>query len=428
MMNWKRIRDWFRAKAPKDGAQPSVAESARTPAPDERLQVVIGLDFGTAFTKVVIGVRGRKYGVPLNSDERGADKYLLPTPLNLKMRILDGGLDQNVRERIVKHLAEVLQKSREWLLSEKDAVLGSAIPEWAVNIGMPTENHKDKNLLDMYRDFVSEAWNISSSQSARSNDVEPELHLDNIAAFPEFVAQIQGYISGPQRNLGIHTLMDVGAGTVDTTVFIVHREKGENKHPILAASVKPLGTIRLGEHHCSAVGQPGACPPHPHKQFPSRERFADLLGVTPEKMKEADYKFQGRVLNEQIRPLLKRAKEDCPDQSEWREGMPLMLCGGGKRVDFYRAVAGTLVSPEYGDPMWEVFIDVPENLDAPSLLQKDMDRLSVAHGLSFDRFDIGDVSWPTPIPPRGSSGKCPRCNGSGGLHSTCDMCGGRVWI
>jgi len=86
------------------------------------VQVIIGLDFGTAFTKVVLHGAGYKFGVPLNDNARGADRFLLPTRLyedstgNLsvaepkdcqqthddrKMKIIDGELDDDARNNIV---------------------------------------------------------------------------------------------------------------------------------------------------------------------------------------------------------------------------------------------------------------------------------------------------------------------------------------
>lgn len=129
-MNWKRkIKQWIglqpRAK-PKIHEQKTQFEGL--PESANRIQVIIGLDFGTSFTKVVIGVKGQKYGVPLNDNKRGTDKYLLPTRIyegssgnysvdqladcvsshtDLKMRILNHThkLDGHTRNRIVTYIA-----------------------------------------------------------------------------------------------------------------------------------------------------------------------------------------------------------------------------------------------------------------------------------------------------------------------------------
>ena len=45
---------------------------------------------------------------------------------------------------------------------------------------------------------------------------------DEISLFPEFLAQIAGYVRSPGRQADLHMLVDVGAGTMDATTFNVH--------------------------------------------------------------------------------------------------------------------------------------------------------------------------------------------------------------
>ena len=430
----------------------------------DRTEIIIGFDFGTAFSKVVISGVGQKYGVPLNDNKQGIDKYLLPTRLyedstgnylldkpvdcvsphiehtDLKMRILDNKLDDDTKKRIITYIVAVLQKSRYWLMTEKRAVIDGFKLEWAVNIGLPTEKYDDEILRKTYRELVGEAWKMSTEpQSVGEGDskhsTERALHPDMIEAFPEFVAQIQGYISSPQRQAGIHTLVDVGAGTIDATIFIVHQEDGENRHPILAGSVRPLGTAYLIKHRCDALVQPNGWQLNPYDLFPNDAEFADTLGVSLDDIERVDRAFRGNIAEDQIYSILEQAhsdhdpcdniKKDNIPGREATEGVPLMLCGGGASVNFYQQVVEILTQRGHGYLLYKKHLSMGDDqYDAPDILKEDNHRLSVAYGLSFNALNIGKISHPPPIPANNNQRQpCPLCRGTGG-YGNCRKCGG----
>ncbi len=226
--------------------------------------------------------------------------------------------------------------------------------EWAVNIGLPTEKYDDEILRKTYRELVEKAWEMSTApQSVGKGDskhstAERVLRPDMIEVFPEFVAQILSYISSPQRQKGIHTLVDVGAGTIDATVFIVHQQDGENRHPILADSVQLLGTTYLIKHRCDALGQPDGWQLNPYDLFPNDAEFADTLGVSLDDIERVERAFRRNIAEDQIYSILEQAHSDhdpCDNitqdniaNREAAEGVPLMLCGGGASVNFYQVV------------------------------------------------------------------------------------------
>jgi len=396
------------------------------------VQVIIGLDFGTAFTKVVLQGAGHKFGVPLNDNTHGADRFLLPTRLyedstgnlsvaepkdcqkthdDLKMKILDGDLDDDARNHIVVYIAHVLRKARGWLMTEQKDVYGESILKWVVNIGLPTEKYEDDRLQKVYREFVEKAWYESTNPSKnegseKAKQLDRELHSDYIETFPEFAAQIQGYISSPQRRGGVHVLADIGAATVDVTVFIVYQHDGEDREPILASSVRKLGDI-YRDHHLRST--------------------------------ENDQEFKRKIL-EQINHCLGEAHQKAPLQEEWEGGFPLMLCGGGARVEFYqRTYSEDVINAQkrttYGRALQYV---APgslrlDKLTAHGLPGEDEDRLSVAYGLSLGQMNPDG----TPVVPddfsdssvtRSPKLTCPKCNGVGSLHATCSKCGGSGFV
>ncbi len=391
----------------------------------QSIQIIIGLDFGTAYTKVIVSGAGQKYGVPLRKNENRIDKYLLPTCIyensngefslekstvyctgysGLKMNILDQTLNHAAQQHIVIYIAQVLQKTREWVLNEKRDVFGGSRLEWEVNIGLPTEKYLDKYLKTTYQRLVDEAWYKSTDKQLRGDDgrhgEDRKLDPSLINGFPEFVAQIQTYIQSTQLQKGIHALVDVGAATIDATAFIVHDE--QDRHPILAESVEKLGVNFLNQH---------------------REN-----GNVDEDFKEKSQK--------QLNTVLHNAYTGAPKNSEWDEKIPLMLCGGGARKTFYKEFYPEFIRKvshtHHGKSLEKCPLPALDQLEIPDLAPEDHDRLSVAYGLSFDLSEQ-KITKPGLYPPDQNSSKprfvqCPACSGHGGYNGSCPKCDGKGFL
>ncbi len=389
-------------------------------------QIIIGFDFGTAYTKVVVYGEGQRYAIPLKKDKVGIDKYLLPTCIyensageflleksidycishsDLKMHILDNTLDRATKQYIIIYIARVLQKTRDWVLNEKRDVFGSNRLEWEINIGLPTEKHSDETLKNTYHRLVSEAWYRSTDKQLRGDDgkrgKDRELDSCLIKGVPEFVAQVQTYYQSPQLQKGVHALVDAGAATTDTSVFIVHSES--DKYPTLAKSVENLGVNFLNQHR--------------------------KKGCT-------DKKFTSK-LQAQLNQVLHTAYKRAPRNSEWDVKIPLMVCGGGARMSLYekfyeQEFIHAVCKTHHGKKLQIHSLPALDQLDIPDISPKDHDRLSVAHGLSFDLSDsdiiyLGDFS-PDPIPLKKGFSRCPVCKDWAGNYENCPECNGRMYL
>lgn len=441
---------------------------------------IIGLDFGTAFTKVVVHlpIAQEHYAIPLNDSEKGLNQYLLPTSLyqnsvgtlsvskpedcqrmytDFKMRILDGTLDAQTRGHIVTYLAYVLQKSRQWLLTKKQSVLNQRYLSWTINIGLPTAKYNEKgtDLKEQYCALVDDAWQQSTRQPHGRKDMTPsnndadKLPAGRINASPEFVAQIRSYLQSAQLKSGLHALVDVGAGTVDVTGFTLPKNKTdwEKSTYIFSSSVKPLGTSYLAKRRCSTADK--ACTWHPNPQEPSlsREEFAEKLGVPQATIARIDKEFKTDLGTQANSVLIQACKqfyeENKPATTADREEAryPFMLCGGGARVEFYdsfypdeliteKKLKDTLQGNVYKTGFPEL-----ENLKSVALSSPDRSRLSVAHGLSFDAATI-KIRYPSPITPISKNPEarrrktCPKCRGTGNASGNCLQCDGTgaIWV
>ena len=119
--------------------------------------------------------------------------------------------------------------------------------------------------------------------------------------------------------------------------------------------------------------------------------------------------------------------------TRWETGVPLFLCGGGSKMDFYIDLVDSI---EAGGPykIRKVSLPKPDRLTAKKLPRDAYDRLSVAYGLSFDALDIGEIIETSEIEDEhdvGSTGPkmCSRCNGGASdPMGRCPKCGGSGWM
>ena len=391
-----------------------------------RRQFVIGLDFGTAYTKVVIGETSMAYAVPFPNYLDGGNPYLLPgifsmtqdgharlgagqvgsNHSDLKMRLLDGDRSDDARQLTAIFIALVLQHARAWFFNNHGDDYRQFRPDWCVNVGLPTHQYHDDELKDFYRDIVKAAWLASTKPEPLTERliddcfVYPNSSLadDNIGLFPEFVAQVNSYVKSPQRQADLHLLIDVGAGTVDVALFNVHENDQGDLFPIFAKSVSKYGVNFL-------------------QKAPLREEVSQLLW-------------------QQIKSDIDFVKtEKYPEFWQFDKVLPFFLCGGGSQVSPYRDLAARMVENASPCKLRKQDLPEPQRLVAPELPAKSYHRLSVAYGLSFDAFDIGQI---VPEPEtseehHGCVGRtnelCPLCRGTGGARGNdCRRCDGRGWL
>jgi hypothetical protein len=216
---------------------------------------------------------------------------------------------------------------------------------------------------------------------------------DEITLFPEFLAQIAGYVRSPGRQSDLHMLVDVGAGTMDATTFNVHAREDEDHFPVFSKSVTEHGVHflinrRLASANTSAnVDEFDPVPP-------ARE-FAARLNMSEEELTEKDRPFRKLTYDTIGARLVETRKDMYVNSPRWKEGVPVFLCGGGANVDFYQKLLARFADRD-SIRISVRHIPKPRDLDAPELIDEHFNRLSVAYGLSFDPDDLGSTLFAEP--------------------------------
>ena len=134
------------------------------PRNENEVELVIGLDFGTTLSKVVVSEPSarRSWVVPLSSNS--SNPYLLRSEIyledkvynldrrgevvsGLKMPLLVGCANQDDINNMTAFLGLVIRYVQQWMLNVHGAHLRGAEPIWLLNVGLPAKDFQDKALI-----------------------------------------------------------------------------------------------------------------------------------------------------------------------------------------------------------------------------------------------------------------------------------------
>lgn len=393
--------------------------------------VRIGLDFGTAFTKVAI--RAGADLVPVDwsavtGDSSVAGRYVLPGFVrrtsngeycwrrcadgeivgNLKLSVIEMAGSDECPTATLAYLALVIRYTRAFLYRDPDVgrkLVGRSL-RWELNIGCPTEPHEKPEVIELLRRIARTAWRMASvddlcepniAAAWRSDEADVGLETEP-GVVPEFVAQIAGYLGSPQVSAGLHALIDIGAATLDVATFNVvlpNDLDSSPRIPIFFSAVRPLGTHYLNYDRHSSLGielaWDDAAPVEPAADFAKR------YGGRQDEVDAVDSQFMHRVttcIATVIDGTRTNARGD-PRSPAWREGLPIFMTGGGSSCELYRRAveAGQIdLRRRIGTSSRFRFIKMdPLGARFPQFGTEIEGRLTVAIGLTEDAENIARV-------------------------------------
>lgn len=411
-----------------------------TAPPRGQVRVLVGLDVGTAYTKVVAKVGASdRYAVSFDKAVDCSDRFLLPAVLSidvegaawlgeiegcilrfddLKFRVIQRDDRPDEQAAFVAFMALVLRASRAWLFENRRALLTSRSIDWGYNVGVPTLPWESTGFREKYQKLVEAAL----CASVTSGPVKLETcrgylrHLpqqtalrERISVFPEFAAQITGYVNSPRRRDGPLLLVDVGAGTLDVTMFNVFQpplpandndveEAGlatampaaDTRFPIWDARVERLGSHYLAIARSLATGRPRDDLAEVGEKVESLQAYCHRTGADLEGVQLMEKQFS-RAVSGEVAGVIRTTKVERYSRFPWqRTAVPTFICGGGARYPLYeRAVQDA--ARRFPVMLEHLPLPVPESLRNQGIGDNLFDRLSVAYGLSFEPPDIGEV-------------------------------------
>lgn len=384
--------------------------------------VIIGLDFGTAFTKAVIQWRNRHYIVDWKDIIDAKDTYLLPSSFSehdsgfivlgdshesgwtsikgLKISIIENTTNNFSSDiKATVFIALVTRYIRGW--AEKTFKDKGAIKfRWRLHIGLPASPFQSEDIQHRLNKIASNAWSIGfqpgmitrkTVENAFENS--PSSNPIPIKVVPEFLAQLHPYLKSSKIQEGLHGLVDIGAGTVDFVIFNVFRTRTTDKIPIFGHNVSPLGSHYLIANLAGHKGQ--AITWHDSDASKSHTFFSERTGESTEEVSQRNgifYKhFKKALVN-----ALDSARSLYHNSPVWRKEntFPFFLCGGGSHIDFFRQSIKdrNQLSIAYKD------IPLPKNI-VGDIKPNTFHRYSVAYGLSMLPRNLASITPTRDIEP-----------------------------
>jgi hypothetical protein len=421
--------------------------------PGRDKEVVVGLDFGTSSVKVVIGDPGatKAYAVPF-VEATGVNAYLLPSRVfeaddglfslangskvhrDIKLRFLTKPEDGRLCETLVGFFGLVLRRCRAWLFGKHVELFINRSLVWKLVLGRAVAHNAPDSVGRTMANIAHAAWAVAGSEGLinrrkcsealilTQSRNQPTVESLEVSVVPEISAQVYGFVRSRKfdsKAKNFYLLIDIGAGTVDVSLFRVkYSDDGKLDFDFFATKVEKNGAMNLHRARLKWWRQEFVkCDEATARDLVHKlERIGTATEQTLPIPERYDGYFEGVIAN-----FLGKATspdeeffEECLDrQVRWRviidsvnlkmvgkvdlDNLPFFLCGGGSRLTLYRKLTKTLHrSP---DSRWLAAqhreLAIPDDLVAPGLPRTDYDRLSVAYGLSF--VDVGKVVFAKPM-------------------------------
>jgi len=387
------------------------------------VDVVIGLDFGTSYTKAAVGFMDKIFPVTWEGISKCSPTFLLPSEYSsledgsvfigqhagavpshvhadLKLPFINPAVSAASIERASVYVALILRYVRAWLYHHHASKIGNRSIRWQLNVGAPCDGLENGALTHAYRRLAGSAWQrsicldvnrVASTDASPLNLARPVQELQALTIFPEFVAQMAGYMQSPQRQRGLHALVDVGGGTLDIVTFIVHKVDDEDTFPFLVPRVRPLGTHGLLQNRIAGIDKNGGSVAidelAPIQDAPE---FAKRIGLVTSHVVARDTLFANEV-RKQVGSVFDLTRNKRYTKSPaWDSRVRTFFTGGGSHLRLY-SDAVTSANSRAKEGLQLIPLPRHPRLDGFSGSEQDYQRISVACGLAQDAFSLGKV-------------------------------------
>lgn len=422
--------------------EPPVGAGALKPMPEpfqndsnSDNEFLMGIDFGTSNTKVVIrdGVQETRFVVEFDVYEN--EPCLLPSRLrvegescrfvkptetglpNLKFLIKEG----RDLAHPVAYLAMVMRAAQQQYSNHRRSKGLDPVGDWLFNVGVPIAHWDQKSLRDHYTRVFVAATELAFDESVAEINITAAAsvlgaveykHAERCQLVPELSAMLTGFVESRAhaRDRSSYLLVDVGGGTVDFSVVNITQNDGDTQFWAFASEVKWLGVDDL-EHKRVDWAEENLDLSARDDLLEALSEWRELAGTSrPVHPTIEDYFGwpQAQLLDSSIRgpdqekgvelalkllePIRKRSIESHGINERLWYDMPLIMTGGGADLPAFRGFFDRLEVGMEKNVKWGFVRMARIRLKATNRTM-DFGRFGVAFGLSFPV--PGDVMGPT---------------------------------
>lgn len=419
----------------------------------ELLDINLGIDFGTSFTKICFRDIGRNHSeiVTFTDGQVNLDEALVPTKIAIladgtlragltraewkaleqpiktsikyiKMRLADLDISQEsdrwrldqlpeldrletVENLSAYYLSRVITHAQSWIRRNKPDLVKNQKIEWSANVSVPVE-YCDSPAIARFEKVLSLAWLLSNepqtelftleSLAKRLNQLRSHIADNPIDchAIPEISAEVWSCLNSREFDDGFYVFFDVGCGTLDGVAFRYWRDEGEPKVDFYSASVKPLGVSAISQCLANELNVPA----RQVRRFIFNSQNSRLSQLKSSQSHKQIQQLVGRVVMEgrqrhgNHRPVFK--------DLVFEQGLSILIGGGGGLTSFYKtAILDTHSDFQHksaGIPSYiQKDVPTPKDLSMNGLTSDEFHRFAVAYGLSIPDWESPKVRLPS---------------------------------
>lgn len=294
---------------------------------------------------------------------------------------------------------------------------------WSANMAVP-DKYLDSNVAESFRRALETAWLMYeifpaqpdlSSKSEIINcylaakklreEIKRELLSKgedfDCSIYSEIGAEVASVTLSPTSEEGLYVFVDVGAGTIDTSVFRFHRVDGEPRQLTYAASVFKLGAAQIDARANSSFSRKSLNWLRQIKENILRLDKDEILSSITEEIKIAENEVTEEARDKLI-AVFKEAFGKQNNVAAWTN-LKLVMGGGGSSIQSYIDVARQSFSLKTTNtPQVETTVlKVPSDFNLDTLPANQFHRFAVAYGLSRSNFELPELVAPHQIKPMG---------------------------
>ncbi|MDE0308649.1 MAG: hypothetical protein OXI60_02295 [Acidiferrobacterales bacterium] len=253
------------------------------------LELNLGIDFGTRFTKVCFRNSGTEQSEVVNFGGDAIEDGMIASIVTicsdgalylcgeydekdcidykyLKMKLagfssigdehlrwqgvsLDD--DEAVRALSSWFLAKVILKAKEWIKINRKDLLHERDVRWSANVGVPVE-HYDSDNIKVFEEVFPVGWSWAergdlpsdfrtAKERYESDTCTIVTEITDCHAIPELSAALQSFVISREAQEGVYMYFDIGGGTVDGVSFNYYARHGEKSVNFYSGKLDELG-------------------------------------------------------------------------------------------------------------------------------------------------------------------------------------------
>ena len=332
-------------------------------------------------------------------------------PLLSKSRREDAFTNDRAIEAVCAlHLGKVISLSKAMIKDDLRSRGIDAPIRWTINMAAPVEHIGEKSVLDAFERVLKAGELMEPIFSEETGPRELYDLLDcyedaktlaskrtmDCFVYPEIAAEIASmYLSRSARD-GIYAFLDVGAGTLDASIFRLYSGDEGPQLSFYAAAV-----LRFGAAHLESIASRQLAE-RATGWFRSIKENRPVIGSAEFLLPEEAGMFLKNANNwieDKVKIGLQRLLKDAFRKEEhidpWHD-LQLFIGGGGAKIPIYtnasKAAFGGLAKN-----LVSGVLPVPQDFNLMGLPKEVFHRFAVAYGLSFNVVNLADIGLPAQV-------------------------------